>query len=200
MKLPFTYKIQDLLIRNNFEELEALRFANRVTQLPKNPRDGQRIMYQAQAGPPIRNWIMEYSDVDKKWFWVGGSPAYVGITTDEQVAANVANGLVDLATVGPSFTIPFVGDYEIEYGFNFYQAASAANKTGQANPVLNGVDTGLFVQANSNGGSAASTMRKTPLTAGTAGHVLKLMYIRDTVTTMNYRARWLTVRPLVLTP
>lgn len=200
MRLPFTYKIQDLLIRNNFEELEALRLANQITQLPKNPRDGQRLLYQAQAGPPIRQWIMEYSDQAKVWFWVGGSPIYAEVETDQQVAAGTAI-FVDLATVGPSLTVPFAGSYEVEWGYNGYNATGAANITLQANVHVNGTNQGTyFVQSNTNAGSAASTMRKkAPLTLA-ANDVVKLMYLRHTVVTQNYRARWLFLRPLTLNP
>ena len=196
MKLPFTYKIQDLLIRNNFEELEARRMANAGTTFPKNPFHGQRFTYIADAGPPKRLWEMEYHSDDGKWHWVGGDWLYAEVETDQQAATGTAI-YIDLATVGPQLTAPFAGDYEYDYGFNAYQAGgTTSNPTGSVH--VNAVSQGV-VQVVTVGGGAGSAMRRDIITGVSASHVFKLMYLRNATLTHNFRFRWLAMHPNSLT-
>lgn len=137
MRLPFTYKIQDLLIRNNFEELEARRLATPVTALPKQPVDGQQIQYLFSAGPPRVLWTLEWHAAQGKWEFVGGNP-YQAQATDT-VTINSAS----YSTIGiknPQILLP-KGRYLLRYGTTYFTSSTVtANTFGQVDTAAPGAD------------------------------------------------------------
>lgn len=96
-----------------------------VTALPGSPADGDEIFYQADATAGVI-WHLRYrsgSASTYKWEYVGGPPLSAEVQTKETSAST---SYTDLATVGPSLTIPLAGDYE------FLLVANASNNTAGA--------------------------------------------------------------------
>ena len=86
--------------------------AARVTSLPGSPVDGQECYYVADATNGIV-WHLKYNSGSAsayKWEVVGGPPLYSEVLTQE---VSNALGYADLATVGPSITVPLAGDYDV---------------------------------------------------------------------------------------
>jgi hypothetical protein len=86
--------------------------ATRVTTLPVAPIDGQEVYYVADEANGVI-WHLRYnagSASAYKWEFVGGSDLYAEIQTGEGTSATT---FADLATVGPSITVPLAGDYQI---------------------------------------------------------------------------------------
>jgi hypothetical protein len=95
--------------------------------LPASPFDGQLINYQASAALGVV-WQFRYragSASTYKWEFVGGSPLSSEVATAE---ATISTAYVDLATVGPSITVPRAGDFIFD-GFVAVSNASASNNS-----------------------------------------------------------------------
>jgi hypothetical protein len=81
------------------------------TTLPGSPVGGQ----EAILVDPTYQWRFRYnagSSSAYKWEFVGGTPVIVGIPAAETTTS--VGVWVDLATVGPAFTVPRAGDYEVQ--------------------------------------------------------------------------------------
>lgn len=86
-----------------------------VSALPAAPIDGQEIYYQASTASGV-TWHLRYnaaSSSSYKWEYVGGSALRSEVETQE---ATTSTTYADLATVGPSITVPVAGDYDISAG------------------------------------------------------------------------------------
>jgi hypothetical protein len=83
-----------------------------VTALPTPLFDGQEIILVDSLTTPTFSWRFRFVNAkpNNKWVFVGGAPASVLVATSES-RGNAAYG--DLATVGPSFTLPVAGIYDI---------------------------------------------------------------------------------------
>lgn len=100
----------------------------RVSALPAAAADGHELIYIADDTNGV-DWHLKYnnSEPTNKWRFIGGSALRAEILTDE---ATTSTSYADLATVGPSITIPLSGDYRIVFGCRSYN-----NTTGQINLV-----------------------------------------------------------------
>ncbi|HVE80590.1 MAG TPA: collagen-like protein [Candidatus Dormibacteraeota bacterium] len=88
-----------------------------VTTLPSSPSDGDEVTYQADATNGVY-WHLRYragSASAHKWEFMGGGDLMSQIDTAEN---NNGTAYHDLATVGPSITLPLAGDYIISHGSN----------------------------------------------------------------------------------
>lgn len=97
-------------VRDNMASLAAAG-----TTLPSSPTDGQSFYYIANATDGVV-WHLRYraaSASSYKWEFVGGHSLESSVATQESIAVGVvgANNYVDLATAGPSITLPLGGDY-----------------------------------------------------------------------------------------
>lgn len=82
-----------------------------VTSLPGSPYDGQEVVYLADSANGI-TWHLKYRSASAsthKWEFIGGSPLISMIDTSEAITTTWQN----LATDGPSITIPRAGDYRL---------------------------------------------------------------------------------------
>jgi hypothetical protein len=96
-----------------------------VTSLPGSPQDGQIVAYKADATAGVI-WLFRYragSASAHKWEFIGGSPLYAVVDTDEALVNGAA--YVNLTTVGPSVTAPLAGEYMVREGALIYQTAGA---------------------------------------------------------------------------
>lgn len=99
-----------------------------VTALPGSPTDGQEINYLADAVNGIV-WHLKYRAASAsayKWEYVGGPPLSAEVAA-QQTTSNGA--YADLATVGPSITLPLAGDYDVEHGC-YVQTSATADTAG----------------------------------------------------------------------
>lgn len=86
--------------------------AQYVTSLPSSPVDGQEIFYIANSANGII-WHLRYKSTSGYWEFLGGSPLYAEVTTSE---STVSTGWTNLATIGPTISVPLAGDYMISHG------------------------------------------------------------------------------------
>lgn len=86
-----------------------------VTSLPGSPVDGQEVVYAADATNGIY-WLLKYVAAmagSYKWVYLGGDALMALVDTSQTTTSAT---YIDLATVGPSVTVPLAGDWRIEYG------------------------------------------------------------------------------------
>jgi hypothetical protein len=108
-----------------------------------------------------------------KWEFVGGAPAYAAVETSQTTASAA---LVDLTTVGPSFTVPRAGDYLFRY--NVDVGNNGAGNTDIVGLMKNGVEADRMVQQIVGAGGVAAPMREIQLTGLAASDAFKLQYLR----------------------
>jgi len=185
---------------NRIEKLERNSKARAlVTSLPTVPYDGQEIIYQADAAHGIE-WRFRYnasSVLAYKWEFIGGSFISDVVNTSETAATGGA--YQDLATVGPSVTVPFAGVYAVEFGSQNDLTVFTANRI-----VLTTVKIGGAAASDSNAAWASCTAAgfggtavRSQLVTCAASDVLKLMY-KVAADTARWQNRWLRVTPQIV--
>ena len=90
-----------------------------VTSLPSTPYDGQIIYYQADAANGVI-WQLRYnasSSSAYKWEFISGASLYNIVGSNVYGSWESYNSLTygNLATVGPSITVPLAGDYMCDF-------------------------------------------------------------------------------------
>jgi hypothetical protein len=114
-----------------------------------------------------------------KWEFIGGGPVVVRIDTSE---ATSSGAIVDLATPGPSFTVPRAGDYHVGVTVGVTQGSAVSFSAGafvtpanvvSAQTMVNGAGSGWQASAHGEGvmlAVAAATLLKVQYNTG-AGQV-----------------------------
>jgi len=93
-----------------------------VTQLPSNATVGDQVVYAADATNGVY-WSLYYDGIGTyPWKFVGGGPL-----SNTTAGGNNSRGSYGAITTGPSVTVPFAGDYEVEFS-----ADCANNSSGNA--------------------------------------------------------------------
>jgi len=96
-----------------------------VTTLPSSPVDGQEVYYQADGTNGVI-WHLRYRTASAstyKWEYVGGTALSSEVPASEGIPASGSYG--NLATVGPSVTVPLAGEYDIYAGAQLTTNAAA---------------------------------------------------------------------------
>jgi hypothetical protein len=175
-----------------------------VTSLPSSPFDGQEVYYQADAANGVL-WHLRYraaSSSASKWEHVGGSALYNAIETSQ---ATSGSGYVDLATVGPSITIPLAGDYELIFGaqnFSGQPAAISFSRGGTAAVDTDSIRASPTADYAGSFGAAwvnvADLERQIRLTGMTASTVLTMKYLASAGggNPASYGHRRMSLRPI----
>lgn len=168
-----------------------------VTALPGTPYDGQEIRLLVDATNGIV-WHLKYrsgSASPYKWEFIGGSPLYNVLDTDNALGTVTTYG--DLANVGPSLTMPFVGDYDFTYNANFYSTGN--NVSGGMNLSGGGLaapaDDGFALYASVLG-TTQQTGEKTRRRTITATGVVKAVYHSNGIAGGQVRWRSLKAVPV----
>lgn len=170
-----------------------------VAALPGSPTDGQEIVYQnaTMAGLGIA-WRLKYrsgSASAYKWEYIGGSPWVAEVTTSETTAAGA---FADLATVGPSITLPLAGDYAI--GLSALIKHSVAGATSYMSYAIGGtaavVADAIRVDQEVANMFKHTTRAERPKLALAASTAIVAKY--NTTATGTYADRTLSVRPIRL--
>jgi len=173
-----------------------------VTSLPASPVDGQEIYYLADATNGII-WHLRYRAASAsayKWEVLGGPPLFSAVDTD-QVLGPTATAYQDLATVGPSITLPLAGDYDIELGCRIWMngnngAAWHSYAIGGAAPLDS--DAIEYFSGNSNwpptvAPHSALLRRKTGLSAVTLTSKYK---VSNAPSATDFYKRWMKATPV----
>ena len=163
------------------------------TSLPASPTDGMEYILVDSVTLPTYQWRLRYntgSSNTDKWEFVGGIPAGVEITTGE---ATSSSSYADLATAGPSFTVPRAGRYMIAFGADINQGTAGgkmAVKLGAAATA----DNEMVIAALFNfRGTVARTLPSRTLAAS---DVLKCQYLNTSSASTTFTGRFLTVTPI----
>ncbi len=170
--------------------------------LPGSPNNGDEIILVDSLTAPTYSWHLRYisAKASNKWVCVGGSSAVASISA-AQTRASTAFG--DLATVGPSFTVPVAGDYEILFGSRGRppDGANDATYTGLyigASPTLSGGYSEKVQEVyHSTGNKEVSTAQMYVAAAVAASTLIKLQYANLTGTA-TWGNRWLKVTPIAV--
>lgn len=111
MKLP-SRTVPDLASQLNFEKLERTVDSEPVTSLPTTDLYvGRRVIYVADAANGVY-WDLVLTDPNATYPWSALGP--VPLVGEVTTAQSLTNGTYsDLATVGPSVTLPLAGDYDV---------------------------------------------------------------------------------------
>lgn len=164
-----------------------------VTKLPLNPRDGDLIRYIATAAATgafqDAIWNFAYNKAAGYWYNSGSSPLVREIDTAE---TTVSLTYVNLATVGPQITLPFIGDYMFTYGAVLVNSAAASLSLLSVDFGSGAADPDNVVVLGANNVSASRSRAKTIVTAG----FTSAMKYRVTGGTGTFEKRFLNVLPL----
>lgn len=93
-------------LRDNLNALEASG-----TSFPGSPTDGTRYVYAADTTNGIF-WHFRYYGASSYWAFIGGPPLWAEVNGVNESSASTT--YVALTTAGPSVTLPFAGDYDVE--------------------------------------------------------------------------------------
>lgn len=95
----------------------------RGTTLPGSPSDGQEYVYSADSANGV-GWRMRWTTATNRWEFVGGGWMESTVTAQETVSSTT---YTDLATVGPSLTVPVAGVYLLSASCRGYSSATTNN-------------------------------------------------------------------------
>lgn len=166
-----------------------------VLALPASPVDGQECILVDSLTAPTYSWRLRYvaAKASNRWVFVGGAGASSEVIPLEQI---VSTAYVNCATIGPSFTVPVAGVYDIEVEGQG-QANTAGNSAAMSYDLgataAVDADAATYDCQNTNGvrSSAHGTKRKT-LAAGTA--------IVTKYRSLAGASSWIASRRLTVTP
>ena len=145
---------------------------------------------------PTFQWAFRYNDGSSntdKWEFVGGLPKIIAVDTFETTTSDTA---VDLATVGPTFTVPRAGVYQLRV------YASTQNDTAGANyaDVYYKVGSAAAVAIMRAGNASANTLFVNAVEIGditvAASTAVKMQYSRNAGGTASFRNRKMVVTPV----
>jgi len=165
------------------------------TSFPASPVDGQEYVYAADI-PNGVYWRFVYNTAQAAWIFSGGSPlsAYVGPTE-----STVSTGFTDLATVGPSITLPFAGTYLVEY---FARAGPAAGDSTRYAPQYGATAPNVnesacnSLPAGSGAGAANESISAKWIKTGLGAVTVTMKYRSGGGGTAFFSDRWLYVTPI----
>lgn len=159
--------------------------------LPGSPYDGQEIYLGADPSNGVV-WHLRYRAASaslSKWEFLGGGAMYSEVAATESTANT---GYVDLATAGPSITVPYRGDYEIissVTGSTSSSSGLAALKFGASAAV----DADALETTFVSGGIIVAGSRTYVRNMGAVS--VKVVY-RSAFGTPSFSKRSLTIRPI----
>lgn len=189
------HDFNDLLARVKRIELAmaSSHVASLDAALPNTPSDGQDFYYSLPDGG---QWHFRFNERTGLWDFAGGPPIIDEVGTDEN-RSSASYG--DLATVGPVITIPFSGDYVVEFGCNIY--GGSADTTAWMSFAVDSDapldDDGITVTSATtfDAYTASRKLTKNDLAAGT---VLTAKYKPQTAVTFSFRYRWMSAKPITV--
>jgi hypothetical protein len=188
---------------NRVEKLERgqVNAASIVTTLPTNPYNGMVVQVQTSAMSSANVvWRFRYNENagTYKWEFVGGGAWIVEIAAQQTAATGGA--YQDLATSGPSITVPFAGVYEVAHGsamdFSVITSNRVIEQTVKVGSAAAGSANSVYSASPNLTGLRQSISRVLDITAA-AGDELRVQY-RVPADTGRWQDRWLRVIPIVV--
>jgi hypothetical protein len=161
------------------------------TSLPASPTDGQEHILVDSLTAPTYAWHFRYvagiTDA-YKWVFVGGAPLVSEIAVNETMTGAYGN----LATVGPTVTLPRAGNYLIGLGAHITNATAAGTPTWMSFAI--GAAAAVDADGiNWDGAYQPGISRWLPKN-GLAAVALVAKYRSNG--TGHFRARWLAAQPV----
>lgn len=173
------------------EKVTAALSADKVysTSLPASPIDGQEAVLTDSLTAGTYAWRFRYNSSAVsayKWDFIGGAPVNALVGASESCAST---SYIDLASVGPSITLPRAGDYLVTFGgrFEMNTGNTAASQmlgyiTVKLGASASGDTESLTLSTYTPYELPINTARTILLTGRAASDVLKLQYKRNTGT------------------
>lgn len=164
----------------------------RVTSLPLAPSVGDLCRYVADKTNGII-WSLEYDGEGSfPWKVIGARYLWAEITTTEGTAST---SYANLATVGPSITLPLKGDYDIEIGHRLFSGPAATDIfMSYAIGATAAVDADAVNQFGN--GQNSNFMRPRRKTALTAGAAIVAKYKTGAAGEAKWSNRWMRITPV----
>ena len=169
------------------------------TSLPVSPSDGDEYILVDSTTAPTYQWRFRYNASNAgtyKWEFIGGAPVENRVETTQSTTATSAT---DLATDGPTFTVPRAGIYQAHFG-----AGGIWNSVQDTNLNLflygNGASVGSITQSNAaaaGGGQVYSTSGVLRATLAAASQIIKVRY-SVTSGTGSFSKRYLYITPVAV--
>jgi hypothetical protein len=170
--------------------------------LPASPSDGMEAILVDSLTVPTYSWRFRYlaSITDAfKWMFIGGGPVESEVLNTDPCASAA---YVDLAHVGPSFTLSRAGIYVISFGaafnvdINVVPGRFVAPKIGAAATSDNDAASVSVAGGATNEFLSGIPLVRTIQKTVAAGDLIKLQYRGTVATSANVFNRWLTATPL----
>lgn len=163
---------------------------------PGSPVDGMIWRLPAASGSGIYWWFQyDSSQATYKWVFMGGAPMSHEILTDETTASTT---YVDLATVGPTLTLPRAGDYKVEFGvqMNNTTAGSGGLSAIKRGAAATSDNDSVFTIIPTTASLTTTAARTIILAAMAASDVVKMQYKTSGAGTMHALKRWMMITPI----
>lgn len=165
-----------------------------VSSLPGSPYDGQEIYYSADPTNGVV-WHLRYRSAaagSYKWEMVGGGPLTSEVATSETTGSA---GYVDLATVGPSITVPLAGDYAITLSSSMDGITIAALTSVKFGAAAASDADALTIESSGGDIIYHSPSRTIRRNVNSASMVVKLVY-KKALGAPNFSKRSLVISPI----
>lgn len=170
-----------------------------VTTLPASPVDGQEVVLTDSLTAPTYAWTLRYVagiTGPYKWIFVGGADWVSSIPAAQ--ASGTRSTWYDLATVGPSVTVPRAGDY-VAFGSASCIDNTAAVQTGIGIALGAASPTPIAYNYIATANFNSSVALQAVFTGIAAGTELRLRYaVFGTAGSATWQFRVLRVQPLRL--
>jgi len=170
---------------------------NKGTTFPTNPLDTQRFVLQVDVANGV-NWTLAYDNAISdayKWTYGGGAPLSHTVATEQ---STTSTSYTDLATVGPTVTVPKAGVYRVDYGATLQNSVRDSDTVVGVHYGSTPVD-GEAIQAEgiviSGSVIRTSQSRSIVVTVTAASQAVKLQY-KVGSGTGTFRNRWIIVTPI----
>jgi hypothetical protein len=171
-----------------------------LTTLSTEKVDGKEFVLCDKLNDSSYTWRLRFTTLTtgNRWDFLGGTPARAAVAAAE--TTTTIGSYVNLATLGPRFTIPFAGDYLVRFGCTVIDSAADSQ-------INLGVGVGDFTAplAEARGHISAANYHQTiigeaQLNGLGAGAEVRAKYQHAIAGTLTVRDRWLAVTPIHLAP
>jgi hypothetical protein len=162
-----------------------------LSALPGTPTDGQIINYLADATAGVV-WRLRYRSASAstyKWEFLGGPSLRAEVATQETIPSGTYG---DIATVGPSVTVPLAGDYDIHHGARIGGPAFGEQSISVGGGTAIDAEGARVSVAATNEFNVARQVRRAGITAAS---IIRAKY-RSSSTSEYAAERWLVVTPV----
>jgi len=167
---------------------------NYATTLPASPVDGQEAILVDSVTNPTYQWRFRYNAASSsayKWEFMGGAPARSDVQTQENYSSTSYG---NLATVGPTFTLPRAGDYLIDFNAEMFHSSTS--------PMYVALKRGAATESDNDAAIAQGaanysfTGRRSIFVAAAAAADVMLLRYKTGAATASFRKREMRVTPV----